>query len=83
MQLFNAERHAIGIKPVYGIDDAIAKFVFDKCVHKNGYVYFPDNIDIEGLIQFSCDNIALLKATLGSKTYSHYIVQRSCLGEQF
>ena len=29
------------------IDDAIAKFVFDKCVEKNGYVYFPDNTDIE------------------------------------
>ena len=45
--LFNAESHAIGIMPVHGIDDAIAKFVFDKCVEKNGYVYFPDNIDIE------------------------------------
>ena len=47
MQLLNAESHAIGIKPVHGIDDAIAKFVFDKCVENNGYVYFPDNIDIE------------------------------------
>ena len=46
MQLFNAENHAIGIKPVHGIDDAIAKFVFDKCVKNNGYVYFLDNIDI-------------------------------------
>ena len=35
------------IKPVLGIDDVIAKFVFDKCVEKNGYVYFPDNTDIE------------------------------------
>ena len=34
MQLFNAESYAIGIKPVHGIDDAIAKFVFDKCVEK-------------------------------------------------
>ena len=34
VQLFNAENHAIGIKPVHGIDDAIAKFVFDKCVEK-------------------------------------------------
>ena len=34
MQLFNAEIHAIGIKPVHGIDDVIAKFVFDKCVGK-------------------------------------------------
>ena len=32
VQLFNAESHAIGIKPVHGTDDAIAKFVFDKCV---------------------------------------------------
>ena len=34
MQLFNAESHAIGIKPVHGIDDVIAKFVFDDCVEK-------------------------------------------------
>ena len=47
MQLFNAESRAIRIKPVLGFDDAIAKFVFDKCVEKNGYVYFPDNIDKE------------------------------------
>ena len=47
MQLLNAESHAIDIKPVHGIDDAIAKFVFDKCVEKKGYVYFPVKIDIE------------------------------------
>ena len=46
MQLFKAESHAFGIKPVHGIDGAIVKFDFDKCVEKNGYVYFPDNIDI-------------------------------------
>ena len=69
VQLFNAEIHSIGIKPVHGIDDVIAKFVFDKYV-KNGYVYFPYIIDIEWLIQFSCDNIALLKATLGSKLFT-------------
>ena len=34
VQLFNAESHAIGIKQVHGIDDAIAKFVFDNCVKK-------------------------------------------------
>ena len=28
------ESHAFGIKPVLGIDDAIAKFVFDKCDEK-------------------------------------------------
>ena len=39
VQLFNAESHAIGIKPVHEIDDAIAKFVFDKCVEKmNMYI---------------------------------------------
>ena len=32
VQLFNAESHAIGIKPDHGIDDAIAKYVFDKFV---------------------------------------------------
>ena len=70
MQLFNAESNAIGIKPVHGIDDAIAKFVFDKCVENNGYVYYPDNIDIERLIQLSCDNTAFLKATLGSRLFT-------------
>ena len=34
VQLFNAESHANWIKPVHGIDDAIAKFVFEKCVEK-------------------------------------------------
>ena len=34
MQLFNAESHAIVIKPVHGIDDAIAKYIFVKCVEK-------------------------------------------------
>ena len=38
---FNAESHAIGIKPVHGIDDAIAKFVFDKCVAKMDIYIFP------------------------------------------
>ena len=40
VQLFNAESHAIGIKPVHLIDDAIAKFVFDKCVEKMD-MYIP------------------------------------------
>ena len=47
VQLFNAESHANGIKSVHGIDDAIAKYVFDKVVEKNRYVYVPDNIDKE------------------------------------
>ena len=28
VQLFNAESHAIGIQPVHGIGDAIAKYAF-------------------------------------------------------
>ena len=44
VQLFNAESHANGIKPVHGIDDAIAKYVFDKFVEKNRYAYVPDNM---------------------------------------
>ena len=62
VQLFNAESHTLGIKLVHGIDDASAKYVFNKFVKRNGYV--PDNIDTEWQIQFSCDNIALLKATV-------------------
>ena len=34
VQLFNAESHANEVKPVHGIDDAIAKYVFDKVVEK-------------------------------------------------
>ena len=72
VQLFNAESYAIGIKPVrgHGIDDAIVKYVFDKFVGYNGYAYVPDNIDTEWLIQFSCDNIALLKAKVDSKLFT-------------
>ena len=44
MQLFNAESHTFGVKRVHGIDDAIAKFIFDECVEKNGYVYFRDKL---------------------------------------
>ena len=33
-QLFNVESHAIGIKLFHGIDDAIAKYVFDKIVER-------------------------------------------------
>ena len=39
VQLFNAESHAIGIKSVHGIDDAIAKLVFDKCALDNVKLY--------------------------------------------
>ena len=39
VQLLNAESHAIGIKQVHGIDDAIAKFGFYKCVEKKMDMY--------------------------------------------
>ena len=39
VQLFNAESHAIGIKPAHGIDDAVVQFVFDKCVGKKIDMY--------------------------------------------
>ena len=68
MQLFNAESRAIGIKPERHFDDAIAKYVFDKFVKRN--VYVPNNINTELLIQFSCDNIALPKATVDSKSFT-------------
>ena len=39
---FNAESHAIGIKPVHGIDDAISKFVLTNVSKKWIYIYiFP------------------------------------------
>ena len=41
VQLLNAESHTIGIKPAHGIDDAIAKFVFDKCVEIKWICIFP------------------------------------------
>ena len=41
VQLFNAESHAIGIKPVHGIDGTIAK-----------YVYFLPNLSKNGM--YSC-----------------------------
>ena len=43
VQLFNIKSHAIRMEPDHGIDDAIAKYVFDKFVKRNGYVL--DNID--------------------------------------
>ena len=41
VQLFNAESHAIGIKPVHGTGDAFAKYVSDKFVEKMA-MYAPD-----------------------------------------
>ena len=75
VQLFNAKSNAIGIKPVHGIDDTIAKYVFDKFVEKNGHVYVPDKIDTECLIQFSCDNIALLKTTVDRKLFTLHCIE--------
>ena len=62
VQLFNAESHDI---PWNWRCDCNIRF--DKLVNRNGYVYVPDNIDTEWHIQFSCDNITLLKATVDSK----------------
>ena len=69
VQLFNAANHTIGIKTVHRIDNAIANNVLNKFV-ENGYVYVPDNIDQERFVQFSCDNIDVLEATLDGKTHS-------------
>ena len=71
VQLFNAESNAIGIKPVHGI----AKYVFDKIVNK--MVMFMSLIILtqNDSYNFSCNNIALLKATV-IENYSHYIAQR-------
>ena len=73
MQLFNAANHTVGIKTVHRIDNAVAKNVLDKFV-ENEYVYVPDNIDGERLIQFSCDKIDVLEATFDGKT--HFIAHR-------
>ena len=70
VQLFNAANHTVGIKTVHRIDNAVAKNVLDKFV-ENEYVYVPDNIDGERLIQFSCDNIDVLEATLDGKNTFH------------
>ena len=40
-QLLNAESQTIGIRPAHGIDDATAKFVFDKCVEIKWICIFP------------------------------------------
>ena len=39
VQLFNAENHAIGIKPARGIDDVIAKYFFEKFVKTKNDMY--------------------------------------------
>ena len=70
VQLFNSANHTVGIKTVHRIDNAVAKNVLDKFV-ENEYVYVPDNIDGERLIQFSCDNIDVLEATLDGKNTFH------------
>ena len=44
--------------------------VLDKFV-ANGYVYVPDNINAENLIQFSCDNIDVLESTHDGKNTFH------------
>ena len=70
VQLFHAGNHSIGINTVHRMDNAIANNVLDKYV-ANGYVYVPDNIDAERLVQYSCDNIDVLEATLDGKNTFH------------
>ena len=58
VQLFNVERHAIGIKPVHGLDDAIAK-----CVLPNLFKEMDMCIFLIILTQndsYSCHEIILL-----------------------
>ena len=42
---FRKPRYWTKASSCHGIDDAIAKYVFDKLVKRNGYVNVPDNID--------------------------------------
>ena len=61
MQLFNAECHTFGIKPVYRIYDAIAKYVFLTNLSKKMDMYMALKILKQNdsyIIQFSCDKIA-------------------------
>ena len=46
VHLFNAESHAIGIKSIELMMGLQTSFLTNVS-KKNGYVYFPDNIDIE------------------------------------
>ena len=48
----------------------LQKNVLDKFI-ENEYVYAPDSIDGERFIQFSCDNIDVLEATLDGKNTFH------------
>ena len=70
VQLFNAANHTIGIDTVPRFDNAIANNVLDRFV-AHGYVFIPDNIEPNRLIQFSCDNIDVLEATLDGKNTFH------------
>ena len=65
----DAASQYIGVKTVHGIDNAIEKYVFDICV-ANGYVYAPDNIDAERLVQLSCHSGDKLEAKVDSKSHS-------------
>ena len=70
VQLFNAANHTIGIDTVRRFDNAIANNVLDRFVG-NGYVYIPHNIEPDRFVQFSCDNIDVLEATLDGKNTFH------------
>ena len=59
MQLFNLESHAIGIKPVHGIDDAIPNTVLTSLSKEMGMYMSLIILTQNGTYNFSCDNIAL------------------------
>ena len=73
VQLFNAESHAIGLKPVHAMELTMRlQNMFLTNLSKEMDMYMSLIILTEWLIQFSCDNTALmLKATVDSKL--HYV----------
>ena len=52
------------------IDNSIANHVLDRFA-ENGYIYIPPNITTGQFIQYSCDNIDVLEATLDGKNTFH------------
>ena len=52
VQLFDAESHAIGISQSMELMMRWQNSFLTNVSKKNGYVYFPDNIDIEWLVHF-------------------------------
>ena len=70
VQLFNAANNTIGIDTVRRFDNAIANNVLHRFV-ANGYVFNTDYIEPNRFIQFLCDNIDVLEASLDGKNTFH------------